>query len=50
MRFFIWVLQFYLSIKNQNVLQSDVILIFIAIIIIIVIIIIDIIIIIFDIE
>ena len=40
MRFFIWVLQFYLSIKNQNnVIQSDVILIFIVIIIIIIIII-----------
>ena len=50
-RFFIWVLQFYLSIKNQNVIQSDMILIFIIIIIIsIVIIIIDIIIIIIIIE
>ena len=40
MRFFIWVLQFYLSIKNQNVIQSDMILIFIVIIIIIIVIII----------
>jgi len=50
LRFFIWVLQFYLSIKNQNFIQSDVILIFIVIIIIIIIIIIINIIIIFVIE